>query len=310
MCWIAWHPRDLLKFYSSLSKCNVSVANLYEFARAVMLIEGFGSRRRQCRSQSPSLDQRSGERETLVKSRKRQIRWAVEKQFKFPGTVFCFYFPNLSRVSTVEEESAIYFQNTRGLTVRLLYTVVSRSGLTHSQNTAHARVVIQPQPQFSASGFGSFQSLPHLFRRTRVTEALRTRLRRRVMFVSQKDDDSLCSAGELEYLSLVSTRPRKTYLQISPANTSCSAVWTVSPHNYPRICCFASKPRPHKLDCQNKITRLHRNTSWTHKWWQWRNKVTVICAKRLLECSQRKLTSRIGSYARIWSLLPGNITLC
>ena len=139
-----------------------------------MLIEGFGSIRRQSRSQSPlSLDQRSGESETLVKSRKRQIRWAVEKQFKFPGTVFCFYLPTLLRVSTVEEESAIYFQKTRTLTVCLLYTVVSRCGLTHSQNTAHARVVIQPEPEFSASGFGSFQSLPHPFRRTRVTEALR-----------------------------------------------------------------------------------------------------------------------------------------
>ena len=64
-----------------------------------MLIEGFGSIRRQSRSQSPlSLDQRSGESETLVKSRKRQIRWAVEKQFKFPGTVFCFYLPTLLSV--------------------------------------------------------------------------------------------------------------------------------------------------------------------------------------------------------------------
>ena len=126
------------------------------------------------RSQSPrSLDQRSGERETLVKSRKRQIRWAVEKQFKFPGTVFCFYLPTLLRVSTVEEKPAIYFQKTRTLTVCLLYTVVSRCGLTQTQNTAHARVVIQPEPEFSASGFGSFQSLPHPFRRTRVTEALR-----------------------------------------------------------------------------------------------------------------------------------------
>ena len=135
-----------------------------------MLIEGFGSIRRQSRSQSPlSLDQRSGGSETLVKSRKRQIRWAVEKQFKFPGTLFCFYLPTLLRVST----SAIYFQKTRTITVCLLYTVVSRCGLTHSQNTAHARVVIQPEPEFSASGFGSFQSLPHPFRRTRVTEALR-----------------------------------------------------------------------------------------------------------------------------------------
>ena len=174
MCWIAWHPRDLLKFYSSLSKCNVSFVNLYEFAWAVMLIEGFGSIRRQSRSQSPlSLDQRSGESETLVKSRKRQIRWAVEKQFKFPGTVFCFYLPTLLRVSTVEKKSAIYFQKTRTLTVCLQYTVVSRCGLTHSQNTAHARVVIQPEPEFSASGFGSFQSLPHPLRRTKVTEALR-----------------------------------------------------------------------------------------------------------------------------------------
>ena len=50
-----------------------------------------------------------------------------------------------------------YFQKTRGLRACLLYTAVSRSGFTHSQKTAHARIGIQPEPEFSDSGVRHFR---------------------------------------------------------------------------------------------------------------------------------------------------------
>ena len=46
----------------------------------------------------------------------------------------------------------------------------------HSQRTAHARTVIQPDPEFSGSGIGLFQGLLGPFCWTRVTDALGTRL--------------------------------------------------------------------------------------------------------------------------------------
>ena len=48
----------------------------------------------------------------------------------------------------------------------------------NSQKTVHARAVIQPEPEFSCSGFGLFQSLLHSFRWTRVTEALGMTMKR------------------------------------------------------------------------------------------------------------------------------------
>ena len=43
---------------------------------------------------------------------------------------------------------------------------------TNSQKTVRKRAVIQPESEFSGSGFGLFQSLPRPFRWTKVTEAL------------------------------------------------------------------------------------------------------------------------------------------
>ena len=48
----------------------------------------------------------------------------------------------------------------------------------NSQKIVHARVVIQPKPEFSCSGFGLFQSFLHPFRWTRVTEALGMTMKR------------------------------------------------------------------------------------------------------------------------------------
>ena len=88
--------------------------------------------------QSRSIDQRSGERETLVKSKTGQIRSAVEKRFSF----LVLYFIVISLTSRercpkqcgralMRRKDPPYFQKARGLRVRVLCTAVSRNGLTH-----------------------------------------------------------------------------------------------------------------------------------------------------------------------------------
>lgn len=71
------------------------------------------------------------------------------------------------------------------------------------------------------------------------------RLRRRGMFFSQKNDGSLCSACQLEYLSLGSTRPLKklTYLHISlPTRVALLFITLVSPLKYSLIGYFNWHP--------------------------------------------------------------------
>ena len=101
----------------------------------------------------------------LTSGQEKERLWSNQESVKFDGLlksslnslVLCFIFISLTSRECCPKHcgrALLWRKNppyiSRRLavlrTVCLLYTVVSRSGLVHSQNTAHARVVIQPEP--------------------------------------------------------------------------------------------------------------------------------------------------------------------